>query len=156
MRDFTMKEAPMIDDLERRILRVMNDNARKSFREIAGGWNVRDPVINAVKSLEERGAIRGYIPLVDPAQFGYELKVVIALRISQGKLLETQRRIAQDVRVQAVYDVTGDWDSIVVASFHGRTDLSVFLKKLTAMPYVDRTVTHIVLNTIKDERRVPV
>jgi len=147
----------MIDELEKKVIRVMNVNARKSFREIAKevGTSVT-AVINTVKKLESAGAIRGYFPAVDPARFGFDFNVVVALRISQGKLLETQRRIAEDARVSAVYDVTGEWDSIVVAHFQGRDDLNRFIKKVNAMPYVDRTVTHLVLNTVKDERRIPV
>jgi DNA-binding Lrp family transcriptional regulator len=152
-----MNEAPVIDDLERKVLRVMNANARKSFREIAKevGTSVTS-VMHAVKKLEHQGVIRGYIPVVDPVHFGIDLSAVIALRISQGKLLETQRRIAGDPHVAAVYDITGEWDSLVVAHFRGRDDLNAYLKKLTVMRYVDRSVTHIVLNTVKDERRVPV
>jgi DNA-binding Lrp family transcriptional regulator len=147
----------MIDDLERKVLRAMNGNARKSFREIAKeiGTSVTS-VIHAVKKLERQGVIRGYIPVVDPVHFGIDLSAVIALRISQGKLLETQKRIAGDPHVAAVYDITGEWDSLVVAHFRGRDDLNGFLKRLTAMRYIDRSVTHIVLNTVKDERRVPV
>jgi len=147
----------MIDDLERKVLRVMNANARKSFREIAKevGTSVTS-VIHAVKALEAQGVIRGYIPVVDPVHFGIDLSAVIALRISQGKLLETQKKIAGDPHVAAVYDITGEWDSLVVAHFRGRDELNSFLKKLTAMRYVDRSVTHLVLNTVKDERRVPV
>jgi len=135
----------------------MNLNARKSFREIAKevGTSVTS-VIHAVKKLEGLGVIRGYIPVVDPVHFGIDLTVVIALRISQGKLLETQKRIAGDPHVAAVYDVTGEWDSILIAHFRGRDELNTFLKKLTAMRFVDRSVTHLVLNTVKDERRVPV
>ena len=145
----------MIDDLERKVLRVMNANARKSFREIAKevGTSVTS-VIHAVKVLEAQGVIRGYIPVVDPVHFGIDLSAVIALRISQGKLLETQKRIAGDPHVAAVYDITGEWDSLVVAHFRGRGELNTFLKKLTAMRYVDRSVTHLVLNVVKEEPRL--
>jgi DNA-binding Lrp family transcriptional regulator len=147
----------MAEDLERKIVRVMNTNARKSFREIAKevGTSVT-AVIHSVKKLESSGVIRGYFPVVDPAYFGFEVTVVIALRISQGKLLETQRKIAEDAHVAAVFDVTGEWDSLIVAHFQGRDDLNRFLKRINALPFVDRTVTHLVLNTVKDERRIPV
>ena len=107
-----------------------------------------------VRRLEARGAIKGYVPVVDPAQFGYGLDAVIALRISQGKLLETQRKIAAEPQVAAVFDITGEWDSLVIARFKGRDDLNRFLKKVTGLPFVDRTATHLVLNTVKDDRRV--
>jgi hypothetical protein len=50
--------------------------------------------------------------------------------------------------------VTGEWDSIVIAHFEGREDLNKFIKTILAQRYVDRTVTHIVLNVVKDERRL--
>jgi len=143
------------DELEKRTIRALNQNARKSYREIAKEIGTSaTAVMNAVKKLEARGAIRGYVPVVDPARFGFDLTAVIALRISQGKLLETQKKIAAEPQVAAVYDITGDWDSFVIAHFKGRDDLNRFLKKLTSLPYVDRTSTHLVLNTVKDEPRL--
>jgi DNA-binding Lrp family transcriptional regulator len=145
----------MIEELDKKIIRALNQNARKSFREIAKevGTSVT-AVINIVKKLESQGAIKGYVPIVDPAHFGFDLTAVIALRISQGKLLESQKRIAADPQVAAVFDITGEWDSLVLAHFKGREDLNRFLKKLNSLPYIDRTATHLVLNTVKDERRL--
>jgi len=147
----------MSEELERKVVRALNLNARRSYREIAREVGTSTTaVIHAVKHLEETGAIKGYIPIVDPARFGVDLVAVIALRISKGRLLETQRRIAADPHVTAVYDVTGDWDSFVIGYFAGREDLNAFVKKLLGLPCVDRTMTHLVLNVVKEERRVRV
>lgn len=147
----------MIDELDRKIVRALNGNARKSFRVIAKEVGTSAPsVIHAVKKLEAAGAIRGYVPVVDPEYFGLGLAAVVAVRISKGRLIETQKRIAQDPHVAAVYDVTGDWDCFIVGRFADREDLNVFIKGLLAIPHVDRTVTHLVLNVVKDEPRVPV
>ena len=147
----------MIDELDRKIVRVLNGNARKSFREIAKEVGTSaTAVIHTVKKLEAAGAIKGYVPLVDPEYFGVGLAAVVAVRFSKGKLIETQTRIAQDPHVAAVYDVTGDWDSFIVGRFAGRDDLNAFIKALLAIPHVDRTVTHLVLNVVKDEPRLPV
>lgn len=147
----------MIDELDRKIVRVLNANGRKSFREVAKDVGTSaTAVINTVRKLEAAGAIRGYVPVVDPEYFGFHLAAIIAVRISRGKLLETQKRISQDAHVSAVYDVTGDWDSFIIGRFTGREDLNGFIKKLLAIPYVDRTVTHIVLNVVKEDPRVAV
>jgi len=145
----------MIDELDKKIVRIMNENARKSFREIAKqvGTSVT-AVINKVKKLEYSGAIKGYIPVIDPEYFGFNLTAIIALRISQGKLLETQKKISLNPQVGAVYDITGEWDSIIIAYFKGREDLNKFIKNLLSFRYVDRSVTHLVLNVVKEERRV--
>ena len=149
-----IKEAP-VDDLEKKVIRALNQNSRKSFREIAKDIGTSAPVvISKVKRLEEAGAIKGYIPILDPEYFGYTLMAVVALRISHGKLIEAQERIAEDPRVTAIYDVTGDWDSIVIAHFKSREDLDSFIKGILSQKYVDRTVTHIVLNVVKEERRL--
>ena len=145
----------MADELDKKIIQSLNENARKSFREVAKdvGTSVT-AVIHRVKKFEESGVIKGYIPLVDSGYFGMELMAVIALRISQGKLLETQKNIACDARVMAVYDITGEWDSMVIGRFKDRQDLNDFIKNLLSQKNVDRSVTHIVLNIVKEERRV--
>ena len=145
----------MIDELSRKIIRVLNQNARKSFREVAKelGTSVT-AVINKVKKLEGLGAIKGYIPVIDAEYFGFNLIAIIALRISRGKLLETQKKIAKDPHAVAVYDITGEWDSLIIGYFKSRNDLNSFIKNLLSFRYVDRTVTHIVLNAVKEERRI--
>lgn len=144
----------MVNELDREIIRALNRNARKSFRELARevGTSVTG-VINRIKKFEETSVIKGYIPVVDPQYFGLNLIAIIALRISQGKLLETQKDIAEDPRTVAVYDVTGEWDSLIIGNFKDREDLNFFIKNVLAKKYVDRTVTHIVLNVVKDEKR---
>jgi len=149
------KGGQMIEELELKIVRSLNQNSRKSFREIAKEIGTSAPVvINKIKKLEEQGAIKGYIPLLDPEYFGFNLIAIVGIRISDGKLIETQEKIAEDSHVFAIYDVTGEWDSIVIAHFKSRDDLNSFIKNVLSQKYVDRTVTHIVLNVVKDERRI--
>ena len=147
----------VIEEIDRKLARAMNKDARKSYRELAKelGTSITS-VIHAAKRLEASGAVRGYIPDLNPALFGYDWTAVIAIAINPGKILETQKAIARDPHVQAVYDVTGEWDSIVIARVRGRADLDAYIKKLSATSYIARTVTHVVLNTVKEEHRVAV
>ncbi|MCK4930772.1 MAG: Lrp/AsnC family transcriptional regulator [Candidatus Aminicenantes bacterium] len=145
----------MADDTEKKIVRALNQNSRKSFREIAKEIGISAPaVIDKVKKLEKAGAIKGYIPILDPKYFGYDMTAIIAIRISNGKLIQTQEKIAEDNHVFAIYDVTGEWDSFVCARFKDREDLNTFIKYVLNQKYVERTITHIVLNVVKDERRL--
>ena len=147
----------MIDELDRKIIRSLNNNARKSFREVAKEVGTSPTaVIHTVRKLEAAGAIRGYVPAVDPEYFGFSLTAIIAVRISRGKLLESQKRISKDPHIAAVFDVTGDWDSFLIGRFTGRSDLDGFIKTLLASPHIERTMTYIVLNVVKDEPRLAV
>ena len=147
----------MLDGLDRRIIRALNQNARKSFREVAKevGTSVT-AVIQRVKKCEEAGVIKGYSPVIDREHVGLTMIAIIALRLSKGKLLDTQNQIARDPRIVAVYDITGEWDSVVIGYFQDRQDLNDFIKGLLSLENVDRSVTHLVLNVVKEERRVTV
>ncbi|MCI4445142.1 MAG: Lrp/AsnC family transcriptional regulator [Candidatus Aminicenantes bacterium] len=146
----------MATEAEKKIISCLNQDARKSYREISRETGISVPaVIQTIKRLEEAGVIKGYVPVLNPEYFGFGLIAVIALRISQGKLLETQKKIAEDKRVVAVYDVTGDWDSILIGYFIDREDLNQFIKQVLSLKYIDRTVTHLVLNVVKNEPKIP-
>ncbi len=151
------RPAAKLDDLDRAILRQLNEDARRSYREIARALDVSiGTVSNRVKALEADGVITGYVPVIDPARLGFDAAAVIGVTISRGKLLEVQRRIGKDERVFGVYDVTGEWDSVIMVRFRNTRELDAFVKHLVAMENVERTYTQVVLNTVKEEKRVSV
>ena len=56
--------------------------------------------------------------------------------------------------VCAVYDVTDLSDVMAVANFKNRKAPSDFTKALLAMPFVERTNTHVILTTVKEDYRL--
>ena len=62
-----------------------------------------------------------------------------------------QKIISSDPRVFAVYDVTGDWDSMVLARVKNRADLDDLTKTVFTLEGVTRSFTHVVLNTVKED-----
>ena len=149
--------AAKIDELDVRILHEMNEDARRSFRAIAKTLSVSISTVSTrVRRLEESGVITGYVPVIDPKRVGYDVISVIGVKISRGKLLEVQRKIARDERVFGVYDVTGEWDSVIMVRFKSTRELDAFIKKLVVMENVERTYTQVVLNIVKEEKKVAV
>jgi len=141
----------MLDETDRRILSVLQRDARTSMRKISEEVGVSlGTVSNRVHKLEEAGVIRGYTVLLDPEKIGWDLNVVIGLRIQKGRLIEIQEKIAKDPRVYGVYDVTGDFDSMVVARARDRSDLDELIKNVMSVDGVERSVTRLVLNTVKE------
>jgi len=111
-------------------------------------------VINHAQRLESAGVIKNYTVNLDHERLNFELTVITEIIVSKGKLLETQQEISKISNVCAVYDVTGLTDAMVIAKFKSRNDLSDFTKKLLSMPYVERTNTHVVLTTMKEDFRM--
>ena len=144
-----------LDDLDLRIVTLLNQDARKSYRDIAREVEASiSTVSNRVRKMESEGVITGYAPLIDESKIGYDVLAIVGVKIHKGRLLEVQRRIAKDERVSHVFDVTGEWDSILVVRLRSTRELDGFIKRLGSMEYVENTYTQVVLNVVKDERRV--
>ena len=142
----------MLDEIDKKIIKVLQDDARTSLRKISELVKVSlGTVSNRVKRTERNGVIKGYSVILDPDQIGWELNVVIGLRIQKGRLIEIQERIAKDSRVHGVYDVTGDFDSMVIARAKNRKDLDDLSKNVLSIDGVERSITHLVLNTVKEK-----
>jgi len=146
-----------MDALDRSILEELNIDARRSHREIAHRLKVSPTTVShRVARLEEDGVIRGYVPLLDDEKLGWDLWAAVGVRISKGRLREVEERLARDPRAYAIYDVTGDYDALLIARFRDRRDLDRFVKHALQDPHVERSNTQVVLNRVKEDRRVPV
>jgi DNA-binding Lrp family transcriptional regulator len=144
-----------LDDTDVRILEALTLDARLSSRQIARKCNVSiGTALSRIRKMEDEGIIKGYSVLLDQEKLGYELTVISEITVSKGRLLEMENEIARLPNVVCVYDVTGLTDAFIIAKFKTREELSKFTKRLLAMPYVERTNTHVVLTTIKEDFRL--
>ena len=143
------------DEKDDKILRYLLSDGRQSARQLAHTLNMSTvTAISRIKKLEKNKVIQGYSVRLDHESLGYEITVIIEIKTSNGKMLEIEEEIAKHENVIAVYDMTGDTDTLVIAKFKNRKSVSIFVKKLLGIPNVENTVTHIVLNTIKEDNRL--
>jgi DNA-binding Lrp family transcriptional regulator len=144
-----------LDETDVKILKALTLDARLSSRQIAKQCGVSiGTVLSRIKRMENEGIIRGYSALLDHEKLGYELTVVSEITVSKGRLLEVENEIARLPNVCCVYDVTGLIDAMMVAKFKNREELGKFTKRLLAIPFVERTNTHVVLTSIKEDFRI--
>lgn len=146
-----------LDKLDIEILRSLNENARKSFRDIMKELHVSlRTVSKKVKAMERAGLIQGYIPIIDATKVGFDIMVVIGIlthvpeRVSVG----TEKELAKNPAVFAAFNSTGQWDAVMMARFRNISELNAFVKNIQAHENVDRIYTQVVLNVTKDEKRV--
>ena len=141
----------MIDETDRKIIHVLQKDGRASLRKISEEVGVSlGTVSNRVNRMESSGIITGYSVRIDPEKVGWSLNVVIGLRIEKGRLIEIQEKISRDYRVCGVYDVTGDYDSMVIARAKDREDLDDLIKNVMSVDGIERSLTQLVLNTVKE------
>lgn len=144
-----------LDATDRELLAALLEDARISQRGLAKRVGVAQGTItNRLRKLEEMGVIKGYTVLLDAESIGWTMTVITGLRIQKGSMIDVQRQIAADSRVFGVYDVTGDYDSMVLARVRGRKDLDDLTKTVFTLSGVQRSFTQVVLNTVKEDGRI--
>ena len=144
-----------LDAPDRALLAALLEDARISQRGLAKRVGVAQGTItNRLRRLEGMGVIKGYTVLLDAESIGWTMTVITGLTIQKGSMIDVQQQIAADPRVFAVYDVTGDYDSMVLARVRGRKDLDDLTKTVFTLQGVQRSFTQVVLNTVKEDGRV--
>ncbi|OUJ18094.1 DNA-binding transcriptional regulator Lrp family [Methanonatronarchaeum thermophilum] len=146
-----------IDETDKKILRELQKDARKSYRKIAKQTDISEgTAYNRIKKLEKNKIIQGYTPDIDYQKIGYDLTTIIGITGEGSQLQELEQEIAQNPNVTALYDVTGQYDAITIAKFQNRKQLNQFIKQILKRKDVKKTYTMLTLNTIKEKHQIKI
>ena len=144
-----------LDSLDGKILKNLVVDARQSARQLALKLGVSTvTILSRMKKLEKEKIILGYTVTIDHEKIGYALTAIIEIIAKNDKIEDIEEEISKFENVCGVYDITGTTDTIIIAKFKERNELSTFVKGLTAIPNVENTITHLVLNTAKEDFRL--
>lgn len=140
-----------IDEIDSKILKRVLVDARLSYRKMAYQIGVSAPtVLSRIDKLQYHRIIKSYSTIVDREKLGYDLTAIIEVTAQEGKIAEVERAMSKFPNVCAVYDITGLTDMVIIAKFRNRRELSNFAKRDLALPSIERTNSHTVLITVKE------
>ncbi len=141
-----------VDEMDRKIINLFQYDGRMSYRKIAKELDISiGTVHNRIDKLTKNGVIKKFTPVIDHKKLGYALTTVIGVRVKGGVLKNWEDRTAYHQNVLCVYDVTGEFDAILIARFKDTQELDQFVKGLLKEPDVQRTYTQTVLNIVKED-----
>ncbi|MCL5068702.1 MAG: Lrp/AsnC family transcriptional regulator [Thaumarchaeota archaeon] len=141
-----------IDEIDKKIIGQYVLDARQSYHQVAKKIGVAVSTVQMrTKRLEKEGIIKGYTAILDYEKLGLTLTAITEITTTGGKIAEVENRLAQMQQANAVYDVAGTTDVIIIGKFRSTNDLSKFAKSIQAIPNVNRTETHIVLEVVKEQ-----
>jgi len=144
-----------MDKTDERILKNLMMDGRLSARQLALKLGMSTvTILTRIKKMEKAKIIRGYTALIDHEKIGYSLTAIIEIIAKNDKIVSIEDEIAKFENVCGVYDITGSTDTIVIAKFKERNELSTFVKNLACISNVENTITHVVLNTTKEDFRL--
>src|SRR3954471_8285710 len=103
-----------MDDIDRQIIALLRQDARRSFQSIGMRVSLSAPAVKRrVDRLEAEGVIRGYTARVDPARFGWTTHALVAL-YCEGRMAASEVRDAVETHpeVEAAYTVAGEGSAV--------------------------------------------
>jgi Lrp/AsnC family transcriptional regulator, leucine-responsive regulatory protein len=149
----------MIDEMDRRILSLLQQDARLPNAEIARRVGMApSATLERLRKLEERGVIQGYEARLDAKKLGLGLTAFIFVRANdkQGEI-DTGERLKQHPNVLEVHHIAGEDCYLAKVCATDTDDLGRMLRtEFSAMSGVVSTRTTIVLGTLKESSRIPV
>lgn len=149
----------MIDEIDRRILKMLQEDGRITNAEIARRVGMAaSAILERIRKLERRGVIQGYTARIDPRALGYGLVAFVNITAAKmGQVEQILEELSVIPEVQEVHLVVGE-DCFVVKIRVPDTDAlaEVLQEKIQSRDWVASTRTTIVLRTAKESLGVPV
>ncbi|GAB7024304.1 Lrp/AsnC family transcriptional regulator [Salidesulfovibrio brasiliensis] len=148
----------IIDELDRVILNILQENGRISNAEIARQvGKAPSAVLERVRKLERRGLIEGYEAVVNQKKLGRKLTAFTMVFTDEpAGSFETGRELAKIPEVLEVHYTAGQAPYLVKVRVESTEDLQRTLAKFGAIESVRDTNSTIVLTTVKESRGIPV
>lgn len=123
-----------MDSLNKRIIEILQINARESFSNIGKQVGLSAPAVGKrVRQLEDEGIIEGYQLKVNLEKLGIETKAYITLKIHHGSrgTPYAKKTISQMKEVQSCDRITGDDCLCILGYFNNNKHLIAFLEDIS-------------------------
>ncbi|MCG8469294.1 MAG: Lrp/AsnC family transcriptional regulator [Gemmatimonadetes bacterium] len=138
-------------NLDARLIRALQRDARRSLRSLAEELDVSPSTVgHRLTDLVERGVVRGFKPDLDYAKLGLGLVAITKIKARGDALPAIVDELRQDPRLTHVYEITGDFDILVIGRFRDEAEMNGEIKRMLSLSGIEGTNTSIVLSTAKE------
>lgn len=147
------------DELDRAILRELQQNARITNANLARKIHLSQPAVhNRIKKLEKRGVIRRYTAELDREMIGYDLICFLQIRTDGAphNLHYIQQMTESLTQVLECHHLTGEYDILLKVVVKHRQGLETFIEQhIAPLQGIQQLQTNIVLSEFKNNTNIP-
>ena len=149
-----------MDDIDRAILRSLQDDGRRPNADLARELGVASStVLERVRRLEQRGVITGYRALIDADTVGLGAQAMVTATLAYDQIDTVERfhdAIAGIPEVRACYGISGRYDYLLHVVARDLAHLRDILHtRINTIPGPIKTETFIVLGEVKPDAGLP-
>lgn len=151
-----MEQKRIIDDIDYQILSILQKKSRIPNVEVARQVGMApSAVLERIRKLEDRGIIEGYEVRLNPQPFNQGLMAFVQVFVQSTCHADLAIQLSTVTGVQDVHQVAGDDGYLLKLRVADNQELGrVIAGEICPLPGVQQTRTSIVLNTIKETRKI--
>lgn len=144
-----------MDNIDRDIIKILQDNARTSYREIKDDLGISIGTIhNRIAKLKDKNIIESYTIRLNNKKLGYKLTFLIRMQIDGKYTDQVLSKLTKRTEVCSIFHTTGEQSAALICRFKNSEDVNKFIRELNKKDYIRRTVSNLVLKEYKSERDV--
>lgn len=145
-----------LDEIDRRIIDELRRDGRISVTELSRKVNLsKTPCQNRIKRLEADGYILGYRAVVDPQRLGLPHVAFVEVHLSDTRkaALDAFNKAVRAIpEVEQAHMIASSFDYLLKVRTRDITAYREVLgEKISALPHVSNTSTHVSMEAVKDE-----
>jgi len=150
----------MLDSIDLKILKLLQQNAKYTIKEIAVQLNLSTtPIFDRMKRLEKEGVINRYVALVNPAKVGKNLFAFVHISLKEHARSEVEKFVEQVIKFKEVlecYHVAGDADFLLKVALANIEAYNEFvLDKLSVVNNIGKVESRFCLSVRKYSTELP-
>jgi DNA-binding Lrp family transcriptional regulator len=139
-----------VDDLDRKLVGLLRDNARLPAATISRTLRVaRGTVQNRIARLEQEGVIAGYTVRLAAADNDRRITALMLIAVEGNNVEKVLRSLRGDASVSALHTTNGRWDIIAELRADTLEEFDRVLSRIRRIEGVANSETNLLLSTHK-------
>ena len=141
-----------LDEIDTRILELLEEDARRSFTEMAEKLKVSESSIRKrVSALQKEGVIKKFTIKVDHAKLGLNTVAIVGIDVDSDKMLEIAQNLCDFKEVKCVATSSGDHMIMLeVWAKNGKELNNLITEKIGKIDGVRQICPALILEKLKD------
>ena len=150
-----MKKEKDLDEIDRNILKILQVDARKSYREIQTQLGISIGTIhNRIAKLKKNKVIEGYTLRLNNEKLGYKLSFLIRINCAGKFTEEILENLKEIPEVCSIFHTTGEQSAALICRFKESEDVHTFIRELNQKENITRTNSNMILKEYKNSSYV--
>ena len=140
-----------LDDIDKEIIKILQNNARTSYRKIQEELKISIGTIhNRISKLKQNEIIEGYTLKLNNEKLGYRLTFLIRIDIDGKHTEKILKEISEIPEVCSIFHTTGEQSAALICRFRESEDVHNFIRELNKKEFVTRTNSNMILKEYKN------